>query len=367
MKSSIASMTPSSTSFPDELETQLVKIWESGLGKQGIGVRDSFWDLGGQSFIALRMMRRIERLYGKSLPITVLFQAPTIEKLADLLRQPGCSVAWSSLVCVQAAGSSPPFFCVHGIGGLIIGFRDLARHLGPDQPMYALQAQGTDGKHAILTRVEEMAAHYLQELRAVQPHGPYYLGGLSFGGWVAYEMAQQLRAEGEQVGLLALIDTYATKWSRGSLILRLLRLPPRDSLGYVLRRTIRYVKEAGITIQFRFLPRPLKEVRKALHRASDAYFPQPYSGRITLFRASQKSVRNADDPQTEWSGLAAGELQVQEIPANHNNILWEPQVIALAQQLKACLQKSQQEIRDRQKGPDQIRNRIDGSIQPSLR
>jgi thioesterase domain-containing protein len=180
-------------------------------------------------------------------------------------------------------------------------------------------------------------------------------------------MAQQLRDEGEQVGLLAPIDTYVMKWSRGSLILRLLRLPPRDSLGHVLRRTVRYFKEASITIQFLFLPRPLKEVRKTLQRASDAYLPRPYSGKITLFRASQKSVRNADDPHTEWSGLAAGELQVQEIPANHNNILWEPQVIALAHQLKACLQKSQQEITDRQKGPDQIRNPIDDPIQPSVR
>ena len=157
------------------------------------------------------MMRRIEKLFGKSLPITVLFQAPTIEKLAQLLRQSGWSPTWSSLVACRQPGSSPPFFCVHGIGGLVIGFRDLARHLGPDQPMYGFQAQGTDGKHPILTRVEEMAAHYLQELRTVQPHGPYYLGGLSFGGWVAYEMAQQLRADGEQVGLLALIDTYATE------------------------------------------------------------------------------------------------------------------------------------------------------------
>ena len=152
-----------------------------------------------------------------------------------------------------------------------------------------------------------------------------------------------------------------------SLILRLFRLPPRDSLGHVLRRAVRYFREARTSIQFLFLPRPLKEVRKALHRASDAYLPRPYPGKITLFRASQKSVRNVGDPQTEWSVLAAGEMQVQEIPADHNNILWEPQVIALARQLKACLQKSQQEMRDGQKGPDQIRNPIDDAIQPSFR
>jgi thioesterase domain-containing protein/acyl carrier protein len=352
MKSSIASMTPSSMPSPGELESQLIRVWESSLGKHGIGVQDSFWDLGGQSFIALRMMRRIEKLFGKSLPITALFQAPTIEKLAHLLRRSGWAPAWTSLVCLQAAGSGPPFFCVHGIGGLVIGLRDLARHLGPDQPVYGFQAQGTDGKHPILISVEEMAAHYLVELRAVQPQGPYYLGGLSFGGWVAYEMAQQLWAQGEQVGLLALIDTYASKRSRGALVLSLFRLPPRDSLGIGLRRTVRYFKEAGITIQFHFLPRSLKEVRKTLHRASDAYLPPPYPGKITLFRASEKSIRDSGESQTEWSRLAAGELEVQEITANHNNILREPQVIALARQLKACLHKSQQEMRDRQKGLD---------------
>ncbi len=148
---------------PGELESQLIRVWESSLGKHGIGVQDSFWDLGGQSFIALRMMRRIEKLFGKSLPITALFQAPTIEKLAQLLRQSGWTSTWTSLVCLQAAGSAPLFlFCVHGIGGLVVGLRDLARHLGMDQPVYGFQAQGTDGTHPILASVEEMAAHYLE-------------------------------------------------------------------------------------------------------------------------------------------------------------------------------------------------------------
>jgi thioesterase domain-containing protein/acyl carrier protein len=366
MKSSIASMTPSSMPSPGELESQLIRVWESSLGKHGIGVQDSFWDLGGQSFIALRMMRRIEKLFGKSLPITALFQAPTIEKLAQLLRQSGWTSTWTSLVCLQAAGSAPYFFCVHGIGGLVVGLRDLARHLGMDQPVYGFQAQGTDGTHPILASVEEMAAHYLEEMRTIQPQGPYYLGGLSFGGWVAYEMARQLRAQGEQVRLLALIDTYATKQSKSALVLRLFRLPPRVSLGLGLRRAVRYFKEARISIQFLFLPRPLKEVRKTLHRASDAYLPPPYPGKVTLFRAGEKSIRDFGDSHAEWSRLVAGELEIQEIPANHNNILREPQVIALARQLKACLHKSQQEARDRQKGADHIRNPSDEAIRTFL-
>jgi thioesterase domain-containing protein/acyl carrier protein len=342
MKSWIASMTPSDTSSVDELECQLIKIWESVLGKQGIGVRDSFWDLGGHSFIALRMVRRIEKLLGKSLPIATLLQVSTIAELANLLRDSGWSPMWSSLVAIQPRGAKPPFFCVHGIGGLIIGFRELAGHLGAEQPMYGLQAQGVDGNHPAFTRVEEMAVHYLQEIRTVQPRGPYYLGGLSFGGWVAYEMAQQLRAQREEVSFLGLFDTYTSNWSKRQLILKLLRLPPRQSFALVYKRAARYRKEAKINIEALFLPRHLKQVRKALHDASDAYVPKPYLGKITFFRASEKSVRDSDDPRSGWSKLAGGEVDIYEVPGGHNTILAEPCVSVFAQSLTDGLEKAQE-------------------------
>jgi len=344
MRPLIASMTPSDTSSMDELECQLIRIWEAVLGKQGIGIRDSFWDLGGHSFIALRMVRRIEKLLGKTVPIATLLQVSTIEELAKLLRNSGWAPTWSSLMAIQPRGSRPPFFCVHGIGGMIIGFRYLARHLGVEQPMYGLQAQGVDGNRPALARVEEMAAHYLREIRTLQPHGPYYLGGLSFGGWVAYEMAQQLRAQGEEVSFLGLFDTYTSNWSKPSLILKLLRLPPRQSFALVYKRAGRYVREAKIDIEALFLPRYLKQVRKALHAASDAYVPQPYLGKITFFRSREKSVRNSDDPKSGWGKLAGGELEVCDVPGDHNVIFAEPQVRVLAQQLKVGLEKAQEEM-----------------------
>lgn len=339
----IALMTPSETLSMDELECQLIGIWEAVFGKRNIGIRDSFWDLGGHSFIALRMVRRIENVLGKSLPLATFLQASTIEELAKVLRSSGWSPRWSSLVAIQPRGSRPPFFCVHGIGGMIMGFRVLAHYLGTEQPLYGLQAQGVDGTRPPLDRVEDMAGHYLQEIRSVQPRGPYYLGGLCFGGWVAYEMAQQLRAQGEEVGFLGLFDSYTTNWSKSSLLLRLLRLPPRQSFSFICHRAVRYLREARIDIHRFFLPRHLKQVRKALHAASDGYVPKPYLGKITCFRPCQKSVRDSNDPDGGWGKLADGELQIHDVPGDHNTFFFEPSVGVWAQQLKVDLEKAQED------------------------
>ena len=154
-------------------------------------------------------MHRIKQIHGKSLPLAILLQASTVEKLASVIRG-DFSEHWSSLVTIQSEGSKPPFFCVHGVGGNVVGFHELAKRMKPDFPFYGLQSQGLDGKSDLLTTIENMAAHYLKEIREVQPSGPYHLGGFSMGGLVAYEMAQQLVAAGEEVGLVVLFDTYAT-------------------------------------------------------------------------------------------------------------------------------------------------------------
>ena len=174
----------------DVLQAQLAQIWESVLDKRPIGVDEDFFELGGHSLLAVRLMHSVERTFAKKLPITTLLHAPTIEQLANLLQKEKWSPAWSSLVLMQGSGTKPPFFCVHGIGGTVLRFRDLARRFGSDQPFYGLQAQGLDGKLPFHTRVEDMAAHYIKELQIVQSQGPYYLGGYSFGGMVALEMAQ---------------------------------------------------------------------------------------------------------------------------------------------------------------------------------
>lgn len=342
MTPSSDSMTPSDTLSMDEVECELTRIWETALGRQGIGIQDSFWDLGGHSFIALRIIGRIEKSLGKTIPLATLLQVSTIEGLAKIIRSSGCSPPSSSLAAIQPGGSKPPFFFVHGIGGMILGFRDLARHFCPEQPVYGLQAQGVDGNRPPLTSVEQMADHYLEEIQMIQPHGPYYLGGLSFGGWVAYEMAQRLRAQGEEVGFLGLLDTYTHNWSKPALFLRLLRLPPRRSCALAYSRAVRYVKEARSNVEALFLSRHLKQVRRTLHHASDAYVPKPYFGKITFFRPTEKSIRDSDDPRSGWGELARGELEIYDVPGGHNNILAEPQVSSLAQQLKSSLNKAQE-------------------------
>jgi len=330
------------TAPKDALESQLVRIWETILGKSPIGVRQSFFDLGGHSLLAVRLMHRLEQVFGKRMPITILFQAPTIEHMADLLRTKGWAPSWSSLVPIQPLGAKRPLFLIHGAGGTVIIYRDLARHLGNDQPVYGLQAQGLDGKQACLARVEAMAAHYLEAIRTIQPHGPYLLGGLSFGGTVAFEMARQLQAAGEQVTQLALLDTFPGKYEPAtSLLLKLGKMPAREQFDYIQRKTGQYARNWKRRFDRIFLPQALKNVRRGIHEAGTHYSPTPYSGDITLFRASEKSLRGVNDEFAGWRQLATGNLEVVEIPGGHVSMLSEPQVQTLAEQLKIRLESAQ--------------------------
>ena len=320
----------------DAFQAQMVKLWEDVLGKKPIGIRDNFFDLGGHSLLAARLMHRLGQAIGKTVPLAMLLQAPTIEQLAALLSQDGWSHHWSSLVPMQPAGSHPPFFCVHGVGGNVLNFRELARRMGPDYPFYGIQARGLDGKHPCFTEIEEIAAYYIKEIKTVQPRGPYFVGGYSLGGIVAYEIAQQLRASGEPVGLLALLDTYAGNLaSISSTVLRLLMRPSRQTLFRDLP-TI-----ATETIQRRFksltMSRVLKHVQQTNQTAGDRYVLRPYGGKITLFRASEASLRSFEDLYSTWTKLAGEGLEVQKITGNHKGILVTPQVDQLAAKLKACI------------------------------
>ncbi len=195
----------------DDVELQLIKIWEKVLGVEPIGIRDNYFELGGQSLLAVRLFAQIEAAFGKNLPLATLLQAPTVEQLAAIIRQQGESWLWSPLVTIQPKGSKPPLFCIHGMGGNVLCYRELSGYLGTDQPVYGVQAKGMyddEEKRTLPTIFEEMAADYLKLIRTVQPEGPYYLAGLSAGGAIAFEMAQQLLAQGQKVALLAMFETY---------------------------------------------------------------------------------------------------------------------------------------------------------------
>jgi amino acid adenylation domain-containing protein len=322
----------------DDLENNLVRIWCAVLSKEKIGTRDNFFDLGGHSLLAARLMHRIEQTLGQRLPLAALLQAPTVEQFAALLRQEGWSASWSSLVAIQPEGSRAPFFCVHGVGGNVVGFRDLARHMGPDQPFYALQPQGLDGNRPCISSVTEMAENYIKEIRRVQPEGPYRIGGYSFGGLVAYEMAQQLRAQEQEVSLLALFDTYPGKMeSRGSQLRNLRKLPLKAALSFVIKKGSFVMMTLRKRLELQMLPKPLRNVRQACAKAAGDYSVQPYAGQVTLFRVKEKSVGSLNDPYAIWWRVAAGGVDLREISGDHLSLLKEPQVRLLAEELSDAL------------------------------
>ncbi len=333
----------------DAIETRLVQIWEAVLGVRPIGVKHNFFELGGHSLVAVRLMNRIEEAFGKNLPIATLLQAPTIEQLAAILRQEGWTPSASSLVPIQTGGSKLPFFCVHGAHGTVVRFHDLARYLGPDQPFYGLQAQGLDPRNPCHTRAEEMASHYVKEMRGLRPEGPYFIGGYSFGGMIAFEMAQQLAAQGQE-GVVFLFDTLLPirgiladqeAGSASSVLLKLFQVPATERRNYLSRVVAAAMRPIERWLRVARLPREHNKVRKICLQAYREYMPQPFAGRVILFRSSQKPLRGVRDPYLGWGAYVPRGLEVYDVEGNHENILLEPQVRCVAEQLKVCLDEAQ--------------------------
>ncbi|MCA2629774.1 MAG: MicD protein [Microcystis sp. M069S2] len=191
------------------VELQLAQIWSEILGINDIGIQENFFELGGHSLLAVSLINRIEQKLDKRLPLTSLFQNGTIASLAKLLAQETTQPASSPLIAIQSQGDKTPFFAVHPIGGNVLCYADLARNLGTEQPFYGLQALGLSELEKTVASIEEMAMIYIEAIQTVQASGPYYLGGWSMGGVIAFEIAQQLLTQGQEVALLALIDSYS--------------------------------------------------------------------------------------------------------------------------------------------------------------
>ncbi len=340
----------------DELELRLVKIWEKMLGVHPISVRDNFFELGGHSMLAVRLVAQLEKIYHKNLPLATVFQASTIEQLASVIRQEGWSSPFSSLRVIQPKGSKTPLFCIHVLGKGLKFYRPMVKYLGTEQPLYGLAIPTVDRSSAFLHRAEDLAAHYIKEMQILQPEGPYFLAGMSFGGIVAFEMAQQLVAQGQKVSLLALLDTYAPNsvqlvpirerlsahWSK------FLQLGPiyiwQRATKSVLRRLNDTFKETAYKFYQRIgspLPDYLQAYAFEQHnwQASEDYVPQVYTGRITLFQAKEANLDFSYYPVTQlgWGELAAGGLDIYEIPGSHLSMVQEPHVQVLAEKLSACL------------------------------
>ncbi|MBW4493512.1 MAG: amino acid adenylation domain-containing protein [Oscillatoria princeps RMCB-10] len=352
----------------DELELQLAKIWESVLGVRNVGVKDNFFEIGGHSLLAVRLFARIREVFGRDLPLATLFGAPTVEQMAAILRQEGWAAPWESLVPIQPAGWKPPLFCVHAVGGNVLSYRGVASYLGEDQPVYGLQARGLDGKSALGgghggPPLQEMAADYIKEMRTVQPQGPYMLAGHSSGGIIAFEIAQQLVRGGEKVGMVALLDTGSTlalltkeveipplSYQLSIHKLNLSRLEPRDKVIYIsdrvkwkmqglLRKIAKKLGHSTSEPEWEELPEHFLVIEELNRQAVRNYVPQVYPGRLTLFRALERPTAEYYDPLLGWGGLAAGGVEIQEVPGHHVTMMFEPYVRVLAEKLKACLER----------------------------
>lgn len=344
----------------DALQLQLTQIWEELLNVHPVGIRDNFFELGGNSLLAVRLMAKVHKLYQQELSLSTLLQGPTVEHLANVLRQQTTVQHWSSLVEIQPGTSQRPLFFVHPVGGNVLCYVDLARHLGTEQPFYGLQSVGLNGEQPPYTRVEDMAAHYIQELQTIQPQGPYLLGGWSMGGLVAYEMAQQLHQQQQEVAALVLLDSRVPTSVPNLDDATLLTWFARDLSGLVgknftlLPDEIQNLKsEAGLhylleqAIKADILPSDIEvtqmqrllEIFKANTRAMWNYQPRVYAQPMLLIRPQEVFSADFDDfGDASWGWHKfAQQLTIQTISGNHYSILAQPHVQVLAQQLREYL------------------------------
>ncbi len=353
------------------IEAALVRLWRQLLQLDQISVRSNFFELGGHSLLAARLFSQIEQEFQRKLPLVTLFQAPTLEQLAEVIQQTSWSALWSPLVAIQSSGSKPPLFLVHGFGGGVIDYARLVPYLDPEQPIYGLQARGLNGVEEPDTQIETMAARYINALQTVQPHGPYRLGGYCYGGTVAYEMAQQLQAQGECVTLLALIETAALKSGYRQVRLNLnfvinffRNLPTwlNDYWKLGLKKTFKRARShLRLAIQVKkrqpdnrsdwadfndlvddvtAIPREHRHVMEIHFDALRNYWPQQYHGKVCVLRARRHPLVCSFDPLLGWLKYA-DEVQLKLVAGSHDTILNEPYVQTLGAELAGLLNETQ--------------------------
>jgi amino acid adenylation domain-containing protein len=342
-------------------ERRLLLIWKQVLRLDGIGIRDNFFDLGGHSLLAMHLLAEVERVFDRRLPVATIFTAQTVEQMAAALCQ-HCVKPASPLVAIQDRGRLPPLFIIPGAGGNPLAYADLGRFLGSNQPVYVLQYPGLDGERKPLERIEAIAEYFIREIQKVQPRGPYRLAGFCVGGLVAFEMAQQLVASGEEAPLLALIET----WHPSSIpsthgapaVLRpflflvrgmsrhfgaMLRLPPR--------RAVRYFREKSAIVKEMLLYRDIyrgdrqKRYRdlifEANYRAGSRYVPTAFAGHTQLFLAGGRHVEPDKDTRLVWRDLSESCDVVRNAAPDAMDLLGKPQVEIFANNLAKWMYESQ--------------------------
>ncbi len=344
----------------NETEQRLADIWGEQFGRQ-VGIDDDFFALGGHSLMAISMFAEVESTWGRSLPLATLFQAPNIRALAAVVKQEDFQLEWTSLVPIKPTGTKRPIFCISALGDEIVQFGELAELLSEDQPFYGLQ-QGLDRADEIRTTIPDIAAHYLDEVRTVQPTGPYVIAGYCFGGLVAYEMAQQLKANGESVAPLLMVEaeapgairpiqyTTGQKMKRATMLARrrgivsLLKYARKRAMWmwrWVLWTRIRHYLHRGFDKMKVELPDTLKDILQINAQAADDYAPvmQPYDGDVYILRAEEMAPDYIYDDLLGWDKLVTGDIQSYWLPGGHEGIWKTPNVQEFAKRLEGVIEE----------------------------
>jgi thioesterase domain-containing protein/acyl carrier protein len=350
-------------------ERLLTRIWEDALGVEGIGLDDNFFELGGRSITALRVLSQVEERFGSKLPLSAVLEHPTVRCLAPLAEQPENPDTWKSLVQIQTGGSRPPLFFVHGGAQEVFLFRSVAHHLGPDQPVFVLQAIGADGQTTPPETIEDMAAHYVNNLRSVQARGPYRIIGYCFGATVAFEMARQLRRAGEEITLLGIMDAVPPLLRKQPVTEKAVRFVRRVH-GFVQRRGLseaavvaaqRAVKTARAKLLGRHDRQPdrvlgrreaeMVSIRRTFRTAFLAYRPEPIDIPAMMIRSEDNPWLDTQYTPRDWEKLVPS-VETHIVQGSHVSMLFDPAAERVAKILEAA-----SVVTGAQKGPTSAPNR----------
>lgn len=333
----------------DPLVIDIRDIWESSLGKKEIGIHDDFFAIGGRSLVAARLITKINRKYSLSLGLATLFSFPTIVDLAQLIRGEMVRKVPSSIIAIQPKGTQTPLFLIHGVGGNVLNFYDLAQELGEDQPAYGIEAHALNATNDPLTTLEDLAAYYIREVRKIQPAGPYRFLGYSYGGFLSFEMARQLQAVGEVVELVGMLDTpiwrhslHAAHSTAGKMwrqfqavwlpfFQRMRPLTPKEIFDALKSTIIRSYYTAAVS-RGKEIHRLLRTVYHLNSFAAVNYIPKSYIGRVTILRASAEPGPR----DLGWGAFTTEPAEIYEVPGAHLQVLSEKNLPLVVKSLRHC-------------------------------
>ena len=345
----------------------MAEHWQDLLGIDQVGIEDNFFELGGHSLMALQVVSHVHKSYGVEIPMQLVFESPTVAALVEALgdKAERSQEEPSPIVPLQPLGDLSPFFFVHPAGGFVSEYSHLARLLGTERPFYGLQAQGTETDEVPHDRIEEMASSYVAAVREAQPQGPYFLGGWSFGGIVAFEMARQMAADKDRIALMVVGDIAAPgehHWTRegpgsdADIVTffarengleidqeELSKVPPEEHADYITQLAIRegFLSEGGDRYIRRFL-----RVFRAAHDAGRAYAPELCDVEITLLRTDDETVETGMvpgslGPDIGWHLYSSKDVRIVKIPGRHINAVAPPHAEVMAERLRELLEEAQ--------------------------